>query len=50
MKLLSDDLLIETYHKARELNLSEDFLSLIQEELERRSMKEKQSARSTIFQ
>lgn len=43
MRQLSDDLLIETYEKARELNLSDDFLSLIQQELERRSMKDKHS-------
>lgn len=41
MKSLSDELLIETYYKAIELQLSEDFISLIKEEIERRSLLEK---------
>ncbi|WP_416149284.1 sporulation histidine kinase inhibitor Sda [Salipaludibacillus sp. HK11] len=35
---LSDDLLMETYEKARELNLSNDFLCLITDEMNRRSI------------
>lgn len=38
MKKLSDDLLIESYHKARELNLSPDFIRLIEMEIQRRSL------------
>lgn len=38
MKNLSDDLLIETYYKAIELKLSADFIFLIKEEIERRSL------------
>lgn len=38
MDYLSDELLIESYHKANELNLSSDFLSLIEEEIHRRSL------------
>ncbi|MFA9558815.1 sporulation histidine kinase inhibitor Sda [Evansella sp. AB-rgal1] len=38
MKYLSDSLLLETYEKARELNLSEDFISLIQQEINRRQV------------
>ena len=38
MEQLSDDLLLESYHKARELNLSTDFLNLIQLEIQRRSL------------
>lgn len=41
MKSLSDDLLIETYFKAIELQLSVEFISLIKEEIERRSLLEK---------
>ncbi|BAB05040.1 sporulation histidine kinase inhibitor Sda [Halalkalibacterium halodurans] len=41
MKTLSDDLLIETYHKAIELDLGDDFIGLIKEEIERRSLTEK---------
>ncbi len=36
MKQLSDDLLIETYYKAIELNLSQEFIRLIEEEIHRR--------------
>ncbi|RBW70643.1 sporulation histidine kinase inhibitor Sda [Bacillus taeanensis] len=35
---LSDDLLIESYQKAQDLQLSVDFITLIQKELERRSL------------
>lgn len=38
MEHLSDELLIESYHKAKKLNLSTDFLSLIVEEINRRSL------------
>ncbi|WP_041808740.1 sporulation histidine kinase inhibitor Sda [Evansella cellulosilytica] len=46
MRYLSDDLLMETYRKARELQLSEDFITLIRQEIERRSRKDKQSITS----
>lgn len=35
---LSDELLIESYHKAIELNLSPDFIRLIEAEIHRRSL------------
>ncbi len=35
---LSDELLIETYHKAVELELGQDFIDLIVAELSRRSL------------
>ncbi|MFC7372708.1 sporulation histidine kinase inhibitor Sda [Fictibacillus iocasae] len=38
MEKLSDELLIESYFKAKELKLSSDFISLIQKEIERRSL------------
>ncbi|WP_084374917.1 sporulation histidine kinase inhibitor Sda [Neobacillus soli] len=38
MRKLSDDLLIESYFKARELNLSPDFIGLIESEIHRRSL------------
>ncbi|MCK0471632.1 MULTISPECIES: sporulation histidine kinase inhibitor Sda [Halalkalibacter] len=41
MKNLSDELLIETYYKAIELNLSHDFIELIRLELTRRSLTDK---------
>ncbi|MCT8139643.1 sporulation histidine kinase inhibitor Sda [Anaerobacillus sp. CMMVII] len=41
MKSLSDDLLVETYYKALELKLSTDFIMLIKEEIERRSLLDK---------
>ncbi|MFV8826756.1 sporulation histidine kinase inhibitor Sda [Alkalihalobacterium sp. APHAB7] len=41
MKKLSDDLLIETYFKAIELKLSEDFIYLIKLEIDRRSLADK---------
>lgn len=34
---LSDDLLVETYKKAKELELAPDFVSLIEQEINRRS-------------
>jgi len=38
MALLSDELLIESYYKAKELQLSDDFIQLIQNEMKRRSI------------
>ncbi|GAY76319.1 sporulation histidine kinase inhibitor Sda [Sporolactobacillus inulinus] len=38
MDILSDDLLIESYVKAKEYNLSADFIRLIEEEIKRRSL------------
>ncbi|QKY69521.1 sporulation histidine kinase inhibitor Sda [Lentibacillus sp. CBA3610] len=38
MKYLSDELLVESYHKANELNLSPDFLLLIEKEIKRRDL------------
>jgi len=38
MDHISDELLIEAYHKAKRLNLSPDFLSIIEEELHRRNL------------
>ena len=39
MRKLSDELVIESYSKATELQLSPDFIKLIEEEIERRSLK-----------
>ncbi|MDR7072831.1 sporulation histidine kinase inhibitor Sda [Fictibacillus barbaricus] len=41
MEKLSDDLLIESYLKARELQLSQDFILLIKKEIDRRSLHRK---------
>ncbi|MFD1705481.1 sporulation histidine kinase inhibitor Sda [Siminovitchia sediminis] len=38
MKKLSDELLIETYFKAKKLNLSQEFISLMESEIRRRSI------------
>jgi developmental checkpoint coupling sporulation initiation to replication initiation len=38
MRKLSDELLIESYFKAQELNLSPDFILLIESEIHRRSL------------
>ncbi|WP_264738617.1 sporulation histidine kinase inhibitor Sda [Cytobacillus firmus] len=38
MRKLSDELLIESYYKAKELQLSKDFIRLIETELHRRSL------------
>ncbi|HLO12762.1 sporulation histidine kinase inhibitor Sda [Neobacillus drentensis] len=38
MRKLSDELLIESYFKAKELNLSPDFIGLIESEINRRSL------------
>lgn len=41
MENLSDELLVESYIKARKLNLSQDFLSLIKKEIDKRSLNNK---------
>ncbi|MBP3951341.1 sporulation histidine kinase inhibitor Sda [Bacillus suaedae] len=41
MKNLSDELLIETYYKAVELNLNYDFIELIRVEIAKRSLSDK---------
>ncbi|MDT8861443.1 sporulation histidine kinase inhibitor Sda [Alkalihalobacillus sp. MEB130] len=41
MQNLSDELLIETYYKAVELNLNHDFIELIQIEIAKRSLSDK---------
>nr|WP_026689165.1 sporulation histidine kinase inhibitor Sda [Alteribacter aurantiacus] len=38
MRHLNDDLLLETYEKACELELNDEFIFLITQELERRSI------------
>ncbi|MTH52505.1 sporulation histidine kinase inhibitor Sda [Bacillus mangrovi] len=38
MRKLSDELLIESYYKATELKLSQDFIVLIECEIKRRSL------------
>ncbi|KEZ51100.1 MULTISPECIES: sporulation histidine kinase inhibitor Sda [Metabacillus] len=38
MRKLSDELLIESYYKATEMQLSEDFIELIKKEIKRRSL------------
>ncbi|WLR44286.1 sporulation histidine kinase inhibitor Sda [Bacillus carboniphilus] len=38
MKKLSDELLLESYYKAREMQLNEEFIDLILTEIERRSL------------
>ncbi|SET65630.1 developmental checkpoint coupling sporulation initiation to replication initiation [Salinibacillus kushneri] len=41
MEHLSDELLIESYYKACELDLSEEFIALIEKEIKRRSLTHK---------
>jgi len=41
MEHLSDELLIESYFKANELNLSPDFLALMEEEIRKRKLEHK---------
>ncbi|KKE80570.1 sporulation histidine kinase inhibitor Sda [Oceanobacillus caeni] len=41
MEHLSDELLLESYYTANDLNLSPDFISLIEEEIHRRSLSHK---------
>ncbi|RLQ98146.1 sporulation histidine kinase inhibitor Sda [Falsibacillus albus] len=38
MRKLSDELLLESYYKAKELNLSLDFIRLIESEIQRRAL------------
>jgi len=38
MRKLSDELLIESYYKATEMNLSKEFIELIKIEIKRRSL------------
>lgn len=46
MRKLSDELLIESYLRARELNLSPDFIHLIETEIHRRSLYNKMKVSS----
>ena len=46
MRKLSDELLVESYFKARELNLSSDFILLIETEIHRRSLSHRIKASS----
>ncbi len=46
MKELSDKLLIEAYYKAIELNLSKEFILLIESEIKRRSLTDRIKASS----
>jgi developmental checkpoint coupling sporulation initiation to replication initiation len=41
MRKLSDEMLIESYYKAKELNLSLEFIRLIETEIKRRSLAHK---------
>lgn len=41
MKKLPDELLTESYHKAKELNLNPEFILLIKQEIIRRSLEDK---------
>ncbi len=41
MEHLSDELLLESYQKANELNLSPDFVYLIEKEIRKRSLTHK---------
>lgn len=38
MRKLSDHLLLESYHKAKELKLNPEFIRLIEKELKRRAL------------
>ncbi|WP_379970210.1 sporulation histidine kinase inhibitor Sda [Ectobacillus sp. sgz5001026] len=42
MEKLSDELLSESYYKAKELNLNPEFILLMKQEMLRRSLKDKQ--------
>ncbi|MEW9675836.1 sporulation histidine kinase inhibitor Sda [Lentibacillus sp. L22] len=46
MEHLSDELLLESYQKANELNLSPDFIRLIEQEIQRRSLLTKKECSS----
>lgn len=48
MEKLSDELLIESYYTAIKLNLSPDFISLIEKEIYRRQLTHKMKQFSTI--
>ena len=41
MEHLSDELLLESFHKADELNLSPDFLTLFKDEIQKRRLTHK---------
>ncbi len=41
MDCLSDRLLMEAYEKAVQLNLNEDFIQMIEEEINRRAIQQK---------
>ncbi|WP_010531062.1 sporulation histidine kinase inhibitor Sda [Lentibacillus jeotgali] len=41
MECLSDELLLESYYKANELNLSPDFIYLIEKEIYKRNLMDK---------
>ncbi|MGM8364651.1 sporulation histidine kinase inhibitor Sda [Virgibacillus sp. W0181] len=41
MKRLSDELLLESYFKANELDLNLDFISIIEDEIHRRNLSHK---------
>lgn len=41
MEHLSDDLLLESYYKANELNLNKEFIHLIEIEIQRRGLTSK---------
>lgn len=41
MKNLNNDMLVEAYVKAKELRLNEDFIVLLQKELEQRDLQHK---------
>ncbi|QDI92909.1 sporulation histidine kinase inhibitor Sda [Salicibibacter halophilus] len=43
MRNLSDEMLIEAYERALTLNLNDDFIAIIQSEMERRSLTVTQS-------
>lgn len=49
MENLSDQLLIETYYKALELQLSPEFIHLIEKEMERRSLLNKVNSDVQVF-
>lgn len=38
MEHLSDDLLLQSYYKAKELKLSDDFIQLIKDEITKRQL------------
>ncbi len=50
MRQLSDELLIEAYEKAIGLDLNKDFISLIEEEMKRRSLLEQIKHQISISQ